>query len=474
LLTPYLSQQAYKGRFSTGNTFIVLPFTTGFVRWTPAQQAIFAETLSRVAGDTVRDSPAVIGTIWQLAGLMAVPPTRLITLASDARPTVRDTALRALGQLDAGQGIPTLLEALGDDRARIAIYALRHALLEMPPTQALSILRNVSMAKVTVAKEVIRLIGDLKIEEAYQFLLALGERNDLHRDVQVALLRALWVYLERPTTWPLLERAAISTDPAIATAVGRIPADHLSPDIQAKLSALIATLLQHPGPLVRIAVLRRCIELPLSDHERVLHSPLLTALTSELPDEYIVAAQAIFATYAGREAELIAAIIPKIVEKRRILQTTIQALKSALHGSRRQFLPIAVAVLAALESDPLTAALQLELAIRALDLDELAKFLIKLATTNDYLHAEALMSGVSSLEQLASFRTDASELLVLETSLANQPDARLRRLALAALVAQAKTPSGWDEARRDRLRSYRQDSTVLVAAAAQFIFLAEE
>jgi hypothetical protein len=474
LLTPYLGQQAYKGRFSTGNTFIVLPFIRGFQRWTPAQQAIFAETLSHVAGDTIRDSPAVIRTIWQLAGLMAVPPTRLIALASDARPAVRDTALRALGRLDAGQGIPTLLEALGDERVRIAIYALRQALLEMPPSQALSILRNVSLAKVTVAKEAIRLIGDLKIEEAYQFLLALGEHTDLHRDVQVALLRALWVYLERPATWPLLERAAVSTDPAIATIVGRIPADYLSPDAQAKLTALIATLLQHPDSQVRVVILRRCVELPLSDHERVLHSPLLTALTSELPDEYSVAAQAIFATYTGREAELIAAIISQIIGKRRILQTTIEALKMALRSSRRQFSPIAVVVLAALESDSLSATLQLDLAIHALDLDELAKFLIKLATTSDYLHAEALMSGVSSLEQFASFRTDASELLALETSLASQPDARLRRLALAALVAQAKTPTGWDEARRDRLRSYRQDSTALVAAAAQFMFLAEE
>jgi hypothetical protein len=398
----------------------------------------------------------------------------LIALANDARPTVRDTALRALGRLDAGQGIATLLEALGDDRARIAIYALRHALLEMSPTQALSILRNVSMAKVTVAKEVIRLIGDLKIEEAYQFLLVLGERDDLHRDVQVALLRALWVYLERPTTWPLLERAAISTDPAIATVVGRIPANNLSPDAQAKLTALVATLLQHPDPQVRIVVLRRCIELPLSDHERVLPTPLLAALISELPDEYRVAAQAIFATSTGREAELITAIILQIVDKRRILQTIIEALKIALRGGRHQFLPTAVAILAALESDPLSATLQLDLAIHALDLDELANFLIKLATTSDYLHAEALMLGVSSLEQIASFRTDAIELLDLETSLANQPDARLRRLALAALVAQAKTPTGWDEARRDRLRSYRHDSAVLVAAAAQFIFLAEE
>ena len=57
--------------------------------------------------------------------------TRLIELASISitpHEAVRDRALRALAKLDDGQGIPVLLSALEDARARIAIYALRKSL----------------------------------------------------------------------------------------------------------------------------------------------------------------------------------------------------------------------------------------------------------------------------------------------------------------------------------------------------------
>nr|GFD60951.1 hypothetical protein [Tanacetum cinerariifolium] len=77
------------------------------------------------------------------------------------RLAVRDTALRALAHLDGGQGVPVLVAALDDVRARVAIYALRSALLEMPAAQALALLQAVPTEKVTVAKEVLRLLGDL-------------------------------------------------------------------------------------------------------------------------------------------------------------------------------------------------------------------------------------------------------------------------------------------------------------------------
>lgn len=257
LLTPLLGHTAYKGRFSMGKTRFVLPLRSGFERWTPRQQAMFAETLSHVAGDEVRDTPAVMGTIHQLCGLMYVPPTRLLALASDPRQAVRDTALLVLGQLDAGQGVDTLVAALDDDRARIAIYALRKVLLQMSAARALEMLRAVPLAKVTVAKEVARLIGDLRTDEAFRALLEWHPR-DLHRDVRVALLRALWNFLERDETWPILEAAsAPDSDPALATAVISTPAESLSLPRQTQLVAILVRLLRHPEPTVRVAVLQR-------------------------------------------------------------------------------------------------------------------------------------------------------------------------------------------------------------------------
>ena len=52
-------------------------------------------------------------------------------------------------------------------------------------------------------------------------LLVLWE-SELHRDVRVALLRALWPYAEREQTWEIFTRAAQApevVDEAIATAL---------------------------------------------------------------------------------------------------------------------------------------------------------------------------------------------------------------------------------------------------------------
>ena len=40
---------------------------------------------------------------------------------------LRDKTLEALGRADAGRGVPELMQALDDNRARVAIYALRRS-----------------------------------------------------------------------------------------------------------------------------------------------------------------------------------------------------------------------------------------------------------------------------------------------------------------------------------------------------------
>ncbi len=114
LLTPFLGQTAFKGRFSTGRTRFVLPFTSGFQRWTPQQQQIFAGVLAQVVEDEQRDTPAISRVLQQLAALPDNPPTALSAFAGldNPRQVVRDLALRMLGRLDAGRGIPLLAGGL--------------------------------------------------------------------------------------------------------------------------------------------------------------------------------------------------------------------------------------------------------------------------------------------------------------------------------------------------------------------------
>lgn len=467
LLTPYLGQSAYKGRFSTGKTRFVLPLLDGFHRWTPTQQTLFAETLAQVTGDKQRDTPAVWTVIEQLAALPAVPPTRLIELAQvDAsKPMVRDRAMRALGQLDAGQGLPTLLEAMTDDRARIAIYALRAALRDMPAQRAIELLRSVPLEKVTVAKEVVRLLGELPGEVGYADLLAIDAR-ELHRDVRVALLRAFWDHLEQEETWPILERAARSPDPAIAAGVVRIPADRLSPQAQRRLGRLIATLVASADPKVRLDTLGRIDQLPLTDQEQALVGPLYAALESSFPDEREAAARAIFRTYVGRDATLVGKAVERIIANRRAVATVAQVLQSVIWLGRTHLLPTVRAVLAALSSDPLTACIRAQLAMLALPWEEAITFL-QVQAASGGLHSEALMTVVQTLP-LAARRPDADGLEMFEATLGRSEDERLRRLGLAALVALAQSQRGWNEERVARLQVYCADTSWMVAAAAQF------
>ncbi len=462
-----LGRQGIRGRFATGKTRYVPPYSDGFHRWTATQQETFARTLPELIGDPERDSPAILFAINQLSGLQAVKPTRLIELA-DARnpkPAVRDAALRALGRLDSGEGVPVLLDATGDDRGRVAIYALR---------RALPFLLGVRMEKVTVAKEVVRLIGELRGEAAYRELLSI-ERDELHRDVRVALLRALWDHLERDETWPVLDRAATSEDDAVARGVVRIPADRLSVEAQRKLAVLLATLLRHPEPRVRVEVLERLSALPILDSDRTLLPPLMHALESQIADERRAAGSAVFSTYAGRETEPIREAVQRFRANRRVLESLISALTAQLRSNRGQLGPTTRVVIEALEPDPLTVGIRIELGASVLPWEEMATLLVRLAESGD-LHAEALMRTVRVITGSghAGSRADTAELGILERALGSRQDERLRRIGLAALVGLAAPPRGWNAERLARLRAYRQDPSPLVAGTAQFTLPTEE
>nr|MBA2284366.1 hypothetical protein [Ktedonobacteraceae bacterium] len=523
LLTPFLARKKYSDLFS--NIDIreeryrrrrrkPQPPTRGFARWTARQQTRFARTLLRVINDPSSNQQTSMRAIAQLAALPAVPARHLIALANDQRPLVRDTALIFLRRLDAGQGIPVLQAALHDQRAVRAIYALRPFLLAAPPHETLTLLRAIPFTKVTIAKEVVRLLGELPGEEAYQELLQL-DRQDLHRDVRVALMRALWRHLERDEAWAILEREARSADTPIALSTARIGSghmlaqayhvrkrfrrsqyhrhslygffrfaewntitlthiagEHLSLKAQQRLMRLFALLLARPEVDVRAAVLKGCTRLPEADQGQALLSRLLAVMDAEHRDICIAAASAIFGTCVASDAPMIGAAIGRLAPNRRALLAILPVLQTALPINRRQLVPIVRTMIEALAADPLTTGLRIELAFVSLPWDEIAQMLAETAATGA-LHADALHQACSILGRVlggygAVGRPDSKELVRLEKILAASQDERLRRIALAALIAQAEASNSWNAEQRARLQTYRADPSVLVAAEAQF------
>ncbi|MDQ2717705.1 MAG: hypothetical protein M3Z08_22660, partial [Chloroflexota bacterium] len=523
LLTPFLAQKKYSDLFS--NIDIreeryrrrrrkPQPLTRGFMRWTARQQTRFARTLLRVINDTSSNQQTIMRAIAQLTALPAIPARHMLALANDQRPLVRDTALLLLRRLDSGQGIPVLQAALHDQRAVRAIYALRPFLLAAPPHETLTLLRAIPFTKVTIAKEVVRLLGELPGEEAYQELLAL-DRQELHRDVRVALMRALWRHLERDEAWSILEREARSADKIIALSTARIGSghtlaqayharkrfrgsqyyqqpmysffrfaewntitlthiagEHLSLKAQQRLMHLFALLLARPEVDMRAAVLNGCTRLPEADEGQALLSQLLAVMDTEHDDICVAAASAIFGTCMASDAPMIGAASGHLAPNRCALLAIVSVLQKALPINRWQLVAVVRAMIEALAVDPLTIGLRIELAFVSLPWDEVAQLLAETAATGA-LHADALHQACSMLDLVidrygAVSRPDSKELVRLEKVLATSQDERLRRIALAALVAQAEESNSWSEEQRARLQTYRADPSVLVAAAAQF------
>ncbi len=474
LLTPFLGRQAYKGKFSTGKTRFVLPISQGFFRWQPQQQSTFVQTLDEVARDSDRDIPAILQVLVQLASIPNAAASTIERLADvkNSRLAIRDAALRALGRLDEQRGLEPLLSALEDDRARVAIYALRRLFLKMMPAKAFAFLQAMKYERVTVAKEVLRLVGELRSQTALTFLLEMYPKN-LHRDVRVALLRGLWDYPENTITWQIFQEAAQNPDAAIADGVIRIPVERLSEDAQQKLIGLLAQLFQHPDPDVRLQTLHRCQSLPVKDTQKQLVQPLLAALNSSTLDQTIAATRAFFATYGSEDPSLIESVFGQLLPQRKILQ---QAVRSFIE-MRPYLLPrhsqqCASAILRALEPDVLTLQLQTEVVLMCFEWQAAAQWFIQKAAE---IHAGIYHTALESLQIAQQQRSQAQlGLQTLELAWRNHTHDILRRLALEALVLSASNEyqnnAMWTTEQIALLELYRKDPASLVAGAAQFTF----
>jgi HEAT repeat protein len=475
-LAPFLRFQSYAGRWSTGSKRFLLPLPKRFAGGTTRQQEAYADALMEIINDETQESQMLTSTVKTLPLLPAVSPARLAALANDPRSVVRTTALFALGRLDTDQGLPTLIEALQDARARIAIPALRSFLLKMPAPQALAIIRSIPMNRVTVAKERVRLTGEVSGEEAYQELLAL-ERRKLHRDVRIALLRVLSGHVTRSATWPILEEAARSPEVEMAlaalprnAAANQLeqPVEDETETIEQHLLRLMVLLLQHPESAVRISALHSSW-LGIQDQQRLLLRRALELLRSPVPAESQAAAHAIVTLCREADGPAIAQSVRDLLSNRKALITLTGILQSTNLQDRQRLLPVVRQIVQVLAEDPLMVNLRVRLAFFTLPMEELIALFQSLSERNE-LHAEVLMRTCQMMREQYGL-TDWEP---IEAAFATSADERLRRLAFAALEAHSAKQGSWDEARLARLQTYRADPSPLVAAAAAFTFPNEE
>ena len=462
LLDPLLEARPMKGRFATGRSHWVLDFGLQLRGWTPAQQERYAASLVGILDDPERDVPTCRWAIERLAVLCWTSGEPLRRYSADPRIPVRDIAIRALPSLDGTAGLEALLDCMGDDRARIATYALRRALAELPRAEIVATLKAVPMGRVTVAKEVLRMLGELGGPEVRDHLVAIG-RSELHRDVRIALLRSLWDHIEHPPAWALLEDAAADPDPILVGRLLSIPMGRLSAQADTRLAALFGEVLGRQEPEARLGFLGVVGLAPLRDGERVLFGRLLGHLATPDPAESAAALRAVFQRMQPGEVPAVVARIASLLPRRRHAHALLTALADTLHfWSPEAQRGVADALIPVLLADRVAGVHCVRLMARTRKAPGLADGLVQLSLRGHLHHdvvAEAisLVSGISHPGQLA-------------VTLGGHEEPRLRRVALAALVVAASPENGWNSARRELLAKFQADPDVEVAGAAAWVF----
>ncbi len=338
----------------------------------------------------------------------------------------------------------------------------------MPPDEAISILRDVPRTKVTVAKEVVRLIGELKTQDAFNELQSFGEIPDLHRDVQIALIRAYWDYLGYEETWALFDKYATSPDEAIAIMVSRIPVTRLPTYFLARFIGVIELLLAHDNVVVRQNTLRRLISSPIADPNHKLQDQILRLIDSEFLYEADSAASALFSMYELSDSDAISHFVQSNQSAYRALDSLFGAFDVYLSQHRNKATQIVKSMLETIKGNPILTVQGVKLAVKGLPFEEIATYLIQIAHDGQ-LHSDAMAAAQEDLLSIG-YQPEAESLGVVEKGLRASDDEHIRRLGLSALDAWAKAPSGWDDEKLQLLEAYRADSSYLVSGAANFIF----
>jgi hypothetical protein len=331
----------------------------------------------------------------------------------------------------------------------------------MKKERVLGYLRSAKAAKVTVAKEVVRLLGELGGRAAYDELVAIDKKPDLHRDVRIAMLRAVWDHLEREETWPIFERAVADPDWVVASKLADIPLGRLSVTAQDRVVELLVRVLKRPEPEARLDLLRRASYLPVTDASRTLLRALVKHLSTPRPDEALAAAQAIVIRMRADEVEVVIERLRELSSRRQLMITLLPAFTPHAY-SATHVRQLAESIVTMLARDRLATVHYVRFAGRVFGWKQLAAVFEDLAR-RDFLHSDAM---AAACEAVAHCVHPAE----LEAHFAKHPNPRLRRLAVEALKHASSPSNGWSRDRRAKLETYRHDPAPLVAAAAVYVF----
>lgn len=254
-LDPYLEGRPLRGRFSTTKLGWVPPLTDGFHRWLPRQQRTFSTVLLRIARDTQRSTWERVGLLHTLARMQEMTVEALRPFLASEDVPLMEGALGALVWLDRPeQALPVLLDNLDGEQARVAMYAVPKLARRVSPetlSEALASVLARERLKVTVHKEVLRLLGEFRSARSVSLLREQWERPGLHRDVRIAVGHAARQLLDQEAAWTLLDAIADSEDAYVAASLLEQRPEELPPEARPRYLSLVLRVAKHPELTVR-------------------------------------------------------------------------------------------------------------------------------------------------------------------------------------------------------------------------------
>jgi hypothetical protein len=467
LLSRYLVPFYDVGQYNQNGQSRVLLVQNGQHRWTPQQQETYAKTLTELINDTENGSRTLRHYVRVLGKMNYTESSAktLHQLISDKRIYIRDVAIQTLTHLDEGKGIPILAETLDDERASVSIYAFGRAQRRLPPLQAFQVLKSLSIEKVTVAKQVYRLMAVSGTDDALEYLLAKEKTPNLHIDVRIAIFRSLWRWIERPEVLEIMQEALKDPHNEIPISLVKTPLEPGSP-ANKYIVDLLMYALNHAPREVAFAALVRIEDEWLQDDTGKLALPLVKwALESKLPDEVGKASRALFRWYFSSQTDLLARLVQTVLPNKQRLGYVIQGFDMYSSEDPRQA-RTSTAILSILKSDPLEELSYITSVFRVLPAFDLFNVIFEIIPTLDY----DMFAQIQSLVEGLRYSKPDMDLHALEQRLRVHKDERARRLGMSVLDQISQSDEGWSPELREHLETYRRDKSLLVRREAMWTF----